>query len=143
MFCAWQAPPIPETCLGLSHPPCQQPTSFRPCMPSQPSSRDWPWSSSGCMDIHTCMAVTCQVRKIITGEMKENLNFSPAHTPLPRPIVASTPGHPLWFREGGMHASMTWLDERLLGRGETHKQIDWPAYACSLWDTISLSPSTP
>lgn len=140
MFCAWQAPPIPETCLGLSHPPCQPPTSFRPCMPSQPSYRDWPWSSSGCMDIHTCMVATCQVRKTITGEVKGG---SLGCSPHPIPTVASTRSHPFWFREGGMHASMTWPDDRLLGWGGTHKQTDWPAFAWSPWGVISLSPSTP
>lgn len=47
---------------------CQQPTSCRPCMPSQQSCKDWQWSSSGCMGILTCMVVIYQVRKIITGE---------------------------------------------------------------------------
>lgn len=68
LFCVWQEHPTPETCLGPSHPPCQQPTSCRLCMPSPLSYRDWPWSSSGYMDTPTCMAATYQVRKIITGE---------------------------------------------------------------------------
>lgn len=91
LFCVWQAPPTPETCLGPSHPPCQQPTSCRPCMPSRLSCRDWPWSSSGCTHTPTCMAATYQVRKIITGEVGRGFRegqagWAPTYPPC-RPLL--------------------------------------------------------
>lgn len=70
-------------------------------MPSQLSYRDWPWSSSGYTDIHTCMVATCQVRKIITGKIRGSLGVSP------QPYGGKHQGPPALFREGGVHAGMT------------------------------------
>lgn len=63
----------------VCHHPCLQPTSCRPCTPSQLSSRGWPWSNSGSMATITCTEDHCPARRTSTGQISNRNSLDLKH----------------------------------------------------------------